>query len=97
MNPFSAIKHLFVGVKDILEKAFKAAKDSGLTDAVIHQALPFIHQASEKFVDNTARREWVVSELMAIGVPEGVARIATQLAYNLYKSEMVKLDASAVK
>ena len=85
------IKAFFSKIKSVLAKAFQMVKDSGLTDELILIALPFVRVASTKYVDNAERREWVVAALMARKVPEGIARIAVELAYKLYKKELEKI------
>lgn len=88
MNPFTK---LFGGVKSLIEKALHLASTSGLTDAIVEKALPLVRLASDKYVDNAERREWVVKALVAQHVPESIARIAVELAYKLYQAELKKL------
>ena len=93
MSFWTGVKSVFAKVESALETAFRYAKEAGLTDAIVQQALPYIRMASAKYVDNVQRREWVVTALVVKGVPEGVARIAVELAYKLYQSELAKLPA----
>ena len=72
-----------------LKKAFSYAKDNGLTDDLVQLALKWVREASKKSVENPEKREWVVEILKAKGIPESVARIAVELAYQLYKKEIV--------
>mgnify|MGYP001609268981 CR=1 FL=1 len=90
MNPFKSIGHFFAGVGKLIGQGLHLAKDAGLTDEIIQIAIPYIKQASIKYIDNTNRREWVVAVLMARGLPESVARLATELAYRIYKAETTK-------
>ena len=76
----------FIGA---LKKAFSYAKDNGLTDDLVQLALKWVREASKKSVENPEKREWVVEILKAKGIPESVARIAVELAYQLYKKEIV--------
>lgn len=82
---------IFKRISSVLNKAWSLAQSSGLTDEIITLALPYIKAASTKYVDNADRREWVVRTLMDRHVSEGVARIATELAYKVYKTETAKL------
>lgn len=91
MNPLKAIGRLLGLVGVLLEKAFHLAKTSGLDDKLIALALPYVKEAASRFADNAARREWVVEALVQRKIPEGIARIAVELAYKLYKAEIAKL------
>ena len=73
-----------------ISKAFSAAQAAGLTDSLVQLALPLIREANLKFVDNTERREWVVTQLAKGGVPESIARLAVELAFQLYRKELAK-------
>lgn len=77
-------------VGGLLKRAWKLAEAIGLDDALIATAIPLVRKASDKYVDNTDRREWVVKELSSIGVKESIARIATELAYRMYRKELEK-------
>ena len=72
-----------------LKKAFGYAKANGLTDDLVQLALKWVREASKKTVENVEKREWVVEILKAKGIPESIARIAVELAYQLYKKEIV--------
>lgn len=80
----------FKSVGRLIKKALSYAKASGLTDDLIEIALPYVRKANEKFVDNASRREWVVAVLVARKVPESIARIVVELAYQIYRKEMKK-------
>lgn len=91
MNVLKAISGFFSKVGAIVMKGVKYAHDAGLTDDIVNVALPYVREASKKFVDNDERREWVVKALVARKVPESIARIAVELAYRIYKTELAKV------
>lgn len=74
----------------ISKKAFNLAKSSGLTDDLVQLTLKWVREASKKTVENAEKREWVVEILKAKGLPESVVRIAVELAYQAYRSELKK-------
>lgn len=77
----------------LVKRAFGYAKDNGLTDDLVELALKWVRVAAKQTVENPEKRELVVKILIGRGVPESVARIATELAYQLYKKEIgSKLD-----
>ena len=86
MSFFSFLKPLGA----FLSRAFKYAKESGLTDELVAMALPLIREANRKFVDNAKRREWVVAILVSRGVPESIARLVVELAFQVYRKELAK-------
>ena len=82
MNP---LLKLFGLVGKLVSKAFGLAQSAGLTDKTVQDALTFVKLAAVKIADNAERREWVVKMLMSKGIPENVARIATELAVRVFK------------
>lgn len=76
----------FIG--GIIQKAFGLAKASGLTDDLVQLALKWVRQVADQTVEKAEKREIVVKVLVARGVPESIARIATELAYQLWKKEV---------
>ena len=88
---FSFLGKFFKGFGKLISKALQLVQEAGLTDEIVEIALPLIRIASVKFVDNPARREWVVAALMARRIPEGVARIAVEFAYKIYRRELEEL------
>lgn len=80
----------FSHIGSYIKRAFNAAKAAGLTDQLVQIALPYIREANRKFVDNDRRREWVVSVLMARKVPESIARLVTELAFQVWRKELQK-------
>ena len=89
MNPFTAIARAFAGLGRLITRALQSGFAPGLSDAVIDAALGYIRTAGAQFTDNTERREWVVQQLMAkMHLPESIARLAVELAIQLYKREV---------
>ena len=76
----------------LLKKAFSLAVDTGLTNDLVELALKWARVAQSKFTDNAKKREFVVKMLIAKGVPEGIARIAVELAVRLLKKELARLE-----
>ena len=56
-------------------------------DETIKMALDWVRIAADKELDNAQRREAVVTLLTARGIPESLARLATELAVQILKSE----------
>ena len=83
-----AILKALGAVGKLVGKAFGLASKAGLTDKTVQDALVFVKLAAVKLVDNAERREWVVKMLTSKGVPENVARIATELAVRLFKDSV---------
>lgn len=90
MNPFKAIAGVFVKLGALIMKAAAAAQAAGLTDEIVAVALPYVRTANAKFVDNAERREWCVKQLAGKGVPESIARLAIEMAFQLYRKELAK-------
>ena len=89
MNVFKGIGGFFKQAGKLLTKAWSAANDAGLDDAVIAWALPLVRAASQKFVDNEQKRQWVIAALVArFKIPTRIAALAVELAYNLYRNEI---------
>ena len=60
-------------------------------DEVMAFALKWVKVADEKFVDNGPRREWVVKKLIDNKLPESIARLVTEMAYQIYRKEKSKV------
>lgn len=91
MSFFGSIGDFFKKVGTLFVKAFKAAADNGLTDKIIQIALVYVEEAASKFTDSTEKREYVVALLVSKGIPESIARLAVELAVQLFKSETEKV------
>ena len=89
---FGFLGKIFKPILSVLEVAWNFVKAAGLNDEVIELALKLVKTADMKFIDNAERREWVVSVLRKRGLPEGVARIAVEFAYRIYKAKKAKVD-----
>jgi hypothetical protein len=57
------------------------------TEENIELALGWVRVAANKFSDNAARREFVVSILINRGLPENVARMLVEIAVGMLKAE----------
>ncbi len=64
----------------------RTLNDLGVTAWVTDEALALVRYAADQFVRNNAKRDYVVSQLVARGIPESTARIATELAVKLAKN-----------
>lgn len=82
------IKGFFSSFGSVLKQGFVYAQDKGLTDEVTKQALLWVRVAATKYTDDAQKREWVVGILVAKGIPEGVARVAVELALAFAKKEL---------
>ena len=83
-----AFLDIFRSIGKLLSKAFNIVKASGLTDELIDIALKYVRIAATKVADDSAKREWVVEAIKSRGIPGSIARIAVELAYQLYKREV---------
>lgn len=90
-NVFTAVGHAFSSFGKLVWAGLKSAKVKGLTDEVLKQALLYVKVAATKFTDNTEKREWVVGILVSKGIPESIARLAIELAYQGLRSEIEKI------
>lgn len=90
MSLFSTIATAFKKVKGLLAKAWGLAEAAGVNDEILEFALKWIRIANTKYIDNTERREFVVSLLVGKKIPESIARLIVELAYQLYRKEVSK-------
>lgn len=89
----SAVAGVFGKLKSAVQQGWSLLQKAGLDDEVLGLALRYVKTASTKYVDNNERREWVLRVLVDHKVPEGVARVAIELALKLYKAELAKVGA----
>lgn len=92
MSVLSAIGGFFKKLGTWIKKGLVAAVGAGLTDEIVKAALGWVKVAADRFVDNGEKREFVVRMLTTRGIPEGVARLAVELAVQIYKKESAKLN-----
>ena len=85
-----AIGKVFVAIGKALVKVFKVAEERGLTEDIVNQAEGLVGEAQRQFNDNATRREWAVAALIAAKVPESIARLAVELAVQVFKSKLAK-------
>ena len=87
----SFIVNTFTTLGKLVYTAVTHAQTKGLTDDLLHTALVWVKVMAHKnmeSMDNREKREWVVGILVAKGIPESVARLATELAVHLAKAEL---------
>jgi hypothetical protein len=77
------IKGLF---SSLIALAIKSAGARGLDDALVAVALDLAKAAAAQFESNVLRRDWVVAQLTARGIPESIARLAVELAVQAIKA-----------
>lgn len=88
MSFLSKVKSFFASIVHLAHLAFDFAKVRGLTDEIVAMALVWLRVAERKFVDNAEKREWVVNILVGKGIPESIARLALELAVQVFKAEL---------
>ena len=62
------------------------AASDGLTEDIVKQAEALVGEAQKQFNDNDTKREWAVAALVAAKVPESIARLAVELAVQVFRS-----------
>ena len=90
MSFVSTITTLFKKANTLLRKVWGLIEVAGVNDEIIEFALKWIKVANTKFIDNAERREWVVAILRERKIPESVARLIVELAFQLYRKEVGK-------
>lgn len=85
-----AIGRVFAVIGKALVRVFKVAEERGLTEEIVTQAEGLVGEAQKQFNDNATRREWAVAALIAAKVPESIARLAVELAVQVFKSKLAK-------
>lgn len=91
MSVFTKIGRWFAKAGSLIWHALEAAGIRGLSDEVVALALIWVKEAVKTGLDNTAKREWVVGQLVAKHVPESIARLAVELAVQAAKKELEKV------
>lgn len=88
MNVLALLGRLLLRLGPLILKGLKVAHRSGLTDIVAQHALKYVRLAADQFADNEDAREWAVQQLIEnLHVSESVARIAVEIAVQVYKDE----------
>lgn len=87
MNPIKSIGRVFVNLSKVIAHGFKAANESGLTDEIIELALDHVARVNVIALNNDTRREAVVDHLVSKGIRESIARLAVELALQIFKKE----------
>jgi hypothetical protein len=81
----------FLGFFKRLGQWLKAALrivEQVVPDEYIKMALDWVRIAAERELSNDERREFVVKMLTSRGIPESIARLATELAVQLFKKSV---------
>lgn len=78
---------IFRWLGKVAKKAFGYAQAAGLDDVLINRALGLVREAAGSDLDNAGKREWVVKALVALGVKESIARLAVELAFQIFKKQ----------
>ena len=91
MNLVKVLKEFAQHLGSAIVKGLGYATAKGLTDDLINIAVGEAKRAATSIADNQERRDWVVAQLEARGVPESVARFATEWAVQIIKAETSKL------
>lgn len=81
------ISAFFRALGGFLKRAFGIAQSRGLTDDLVTRALVLVRLAQTKFDTNAERREWVIVALLSAGASESLARLAIELAVQMFKKE----------
>lgn len=84
----NAVGKAFGKVKTLAQKAWHLATLARVNDEILAFALKWIRVANHKFIDNGERREFVVQLLLNRKVPESVARLCVEMAFQIYKKEV---------
>lgn len=91
MSFLSDVGHFFANIGKLVGKALSYAAGKGLTDEVVKTALVWVRVAENKFVTDPEKRAFVLQLLVNKGLPESIARIAIELAYQLFQKEFDKV------
>jgi len=78
---------IFKAIGRWAKRAFTIAQENGLSDDVIKTALGLVREAAGQANDNATKREWVVTGLRATGLPESIARMAVEMAVQIWKRD----------
>lgn len=89
----TSIWNVLRGIKTLIQTAIDAAGARGLTDKLVQDTILWIRVAATKFADSAEKREWVVGILVNKGVPESIARITVELAYQIFKKDHASAPA----
>jgi hypothetical protein len=83
------IVQFFKGIGHFLGRTFGILRKI-VPEELLVQGIRLAQQAAKEQIDNTARREWVVRELMKLPmVSESTARLVTELAVAHLKADVI--------
>lgn len=91
LSNFSKIFSIVQRVVSLIDAAMNTAKAGGLSDDIVQLALGWVKAAALQQLAIPARREWIIKAIMARGIQESVARIATEMAFMLAQSQLAKV------
>ena len=86
-----ALGRVFVAIGKALVAVFKVTQERGLTEDIVTKAEALVGEAQTQFNDNATKREWAVAALVAAKVPESIARLAVELAVQVFKKKMAQV------
>lgn len=96
MSLKSSLVAFFKKLGALLKKGIIVAAEHGLNDDILKTALEWVRVAAVQFTDNPTRREFVVKVLTSKGIPESLARLAVELAVQLFHKELDKIPTAPV-
>ncbi len=79
------ILSIFKKLGRVIASALRAAEDFGLTDAIVRDAQLWVSRVPGNLLTNGDKREWAVTMLVSNGVKESIARLAVEMAVQLWK------------
>lgn len=81
------ISDFFRKSRTLVDRAYHGLKEH-VGAGVLSVGVDLARKAETQFVDNSAKREWVVRQLTAKGWDEHVARLVVEIAVFLIKKEL---------
>lgn len=91
MSFLSGLKSVLAKLGTVMKNALGEAVINGLTDQIVELAKKLVKDAGSRALNNDQKREMVVLALKNKGIPESIARLAVELAYQALKKELATL------
>ena len=82
------LKEFFTHIGHFVARTFGIVRKI-VPEELLVKAIGLVKQAADKFVDNDARRNWVIAELRKLGVSESLARLVVELAVQHLKADVI--------
>lgn len=82
------LKEFFTHIGHFVARTFGIVRKI-VPEELLVKAIGLAKQAADKFVDNDARRNWVIAELRKLGVSESLARLVVELAVQHLKADVI--------